>query len=57
MEAVPYYISVVLRWNFPDEALFNLNFSDQLCESVFSSNIYWIWYLKRGQGAGMLHQW
>lgn len=57
VEIVLYRISVVQRLNFPDEVLHNLNFSDQVRENMLSSNIYWIWYSGRGQGAGRLGQW
>lgn len=46
MEAIPYCVSVVLRWSFP---LFNLNFSDQLCESVF---LYYLLDLIFEEGSG-----
>lgn len=49
MEAIPYCVSVVLRCSFPDEALFNLNFSDQLCESVF---LYYLLDLIFEEGSG-----
>lgn len=56
VEAVPYSACIMHWWNFPDEVFSPLNFSDQQCEKMLSSNIYWIWYLGRRQGAGRLGQ-
>lgn len=36
---------------------FQCNLSFSACENMLSSNIYWIYYLGRGQGASRLGQW